>query len=139
MDIETGAVKILRYVAVHDSGRLINPMIVDGQVLGGIVHGIGNALLEWMRFDDAAQPQTTTLADYLLPTAADVPHMAIIHLESPTPLNPLGIKGAGEGGTIPAPAAIISAVEDALVPFGVRIAQSPITPQRLVELIARAY
>ena len=139
VDIETGGVKILRYVAVHDSGRLINPMIVDGQVLGGIVHGIGNALLEWMRFDDAGQPQTTTLAEYLLPTAADVPHMAIVHHQSPTPLNPLGIKGAGEGGTIPAPAAIISAVEDALAPFGVHIAESPVTPERLVELIAGSH
>ncbi len=136
VDIETGAVTILRYVAVHDSGRLINPMIVDGQVLGGIVHGIGNALFEWMKFDEAGQPLTANLAEYLLPAAAEMPHMEIIHQESPTPLNPLGIKGAGEGGTIPAPAAIISAVEDALAPFGVHITESPITPERIVELIA---
>ncbi len=136
VDAETGAVRILRYVAVHDSGRLINPMIVDGQVLGGIVHGIGNALYEWMKFDAAGQPQTTNLAEYLLPAAAEMPPIEIIHHQSPTPLNPLGVKGAGEGGTIPAPAAVISAVEDALSPFGVRITESPITPQRIVELIA---
>ena len=138
VDIETGAVTIRRYVAVHDSGRLINPMIVDGQILGATVHGIGNALYEWMKYDEHGQPLTTTLAEYLMPTAPEVPQIEIVHRCSPSPLNPLGVKGAGEGGTIPAPAAIISAVEDALAPFGVRIAQSPVTPDRLVALIAAA-
>ena len=104
----TGGVKILRYTVAHDSGSVINPLIVDGQVQGGVAHGIGNALFEWMQYDENAQPLTTTFADYLLPMATDVPTCAIAHVETPNPLNPLGVKGAGEGGTIPAPAAIIA-------------------------------
>jgi aerobic carbon-monoxide dehydrogenase large subunit len=113
-------------------------MIVDGQVHGGIAHGIGNAIFEWMGYDDAGQPITTTFADYLLPTAVDVPHLETLYKESPSPHNPLGVKGVGEVGIIPAAAAIISAVEDALSPFNVRLAQMPITPAKLAELIARA-
>jgi aerobic carbon-monoxide dehydrogenase large subunit len=138
VDIETGGVRILRYIAIQDAGRLINPMIVDGQVHGGIAHGIGNAIFEWMGYDDAGQPITTTLADYLLPTAVDVPHLETLYKQSPSPHNPLGVKGVGEVGVIPAGAAIISAVEDALSPFNVRLMQMPITPAKLVELIARA-
>ena len=138
VDVETGGVRILRYLAMQDAGRLINPMIVDGQVHGGVAHGIGNAIFEWMGYDEAGQPITTTFADYLLPTAADVPKLQTLYKESPSPHNPLGAKGVGEVGVIPAAAAIISAVEDALSPFGVRIAQMPITPSRLAELIARA-
>ena len=138
VDIETGGVRILRYLAMQDAGRLINPMIVDGQVHGGVAHGIGNAIFEWMGYDEAGQPITTTFADYLLPTAADVPKLQTLYKESPSPHNPLGAKGVGEVGVIPAAAAIISAVEDALSPFGVRIAQMPITPSGLAELIARA-
>jgi carbon-monoxide dehydrogenase large subunit len=138
VDIETGGVRILRYIAVQDAGRLINPMIVEGQVHGGIAHGIGNAIFEWMGYDDAGQPVTTTFADYLLPGAADVPNLQTFYKESPSPHNPLGVKGVGEVGVIPAAAAIISAIEDALSPFNVRIAQMPITPPSLVALIARA-
>jgi aerobic carbon-monoxide dehydrogenase large subunit len=138
VDIETGGVRVLRYFAMQDAGRLINPMIVEGQVHGGIAHGIGNAIFEWMGYDEAGQPITTTFADYLMPTAADVPNMQTLYKESPSPHNPLGVKGVGEVGVIPAAAAIISAVEDALSPFGVRIAQMPITPAKLSELIARA-
>jgi carbon-monoxide dehydrogenase large subunit len=138
VDAETGGVRIVRYLAMQDAGRLINPMIVDGQVHGGVAHGIGNAIFEWMGYDEAGQPITTTFADYLLPTAADVPKLQTLYKESPSPHNPLGVKGVGEVGVIPAAAAIISAVEDALSPFGVRIAQMPITPSRLAELIARA-
>ena len=138
VDVETGSVRILRYLAMQDAGRLINPMIVDGQVHGGVAHGIGNAIFEWMGYDEAGQPITTTFADYLLPTAADVPKLQTLYKESPSPHNPLGVKGVGEVGVIPAAAAIISAVEDALSPFGVRISQMPITPSRLAELIARA-
>jgi carbon-monoxide dehydrogenase large subunit len=138
VDVETGGVRILRYLAMQDAGRLINPMIVDGQVHGGVAHGIGNAIFEWMGYDEAGQPITTTFADYLLPTAADVPKLQTLYKESPSPHNPLGVKGVGEVGVIPAAAAIISAVEDALSPFGVRIAQMPITPSKLAELIARA-
>jgi aerobic carbon-monoxide dehydrogenase large subunit len=137
VDIETGLVKVLRYLAMQDSGKLINPRIVDGQVQGGVAHGIGNALLEWMKFDDTGQPLTTTFADYLLPTAPDVPMIETMYKQSPSPLNPLGAKGAGEVGTIPAAAAVISAIEHALTPFGVHISQAPLTPQRILELIAR--
>tara|TARA_R110000772_G_scaffold49123_7_gene112966 strand:+ start:58072 stop:60423 length:2352 start_codon:yes stop_codon:yes gene_type:complete len=138
VDAETGQVTILKYTVVHDCGTVINPMLVDGQVQGGVAHGIGNALLERMVFDEDANPLTTTFADYLMPTAELVPNCDIVHMESPTPLNPLGAKGAGEGGTIPAPAAIVAAVENALAPFGVRITDCPITPQRIVELISAA-
>src|SRR5204863_7310846 len=110
-------------------------MIVEGQVQGGIAHGIGNALFEWMGYDDSAQPLTTTFADYLLPTTTEIPTMTTMFKQTPSPLNPLGAKGAGEVSTIPTAAAVISAIEDALEPFGVHIAQTPITPQKLVELI----
>jgi carbon-monoxide dehydrogenase large subunit len=135
VDIETGAVVILKFVAVHDCGRIINPMIVDGQILGGTAHGIGNALFEWMGYDDDAQPVTTNLGEYLLVTATEMPHIEVIHHESPTPLNPLGVKGIGECGVIPVPAAIMSAIEDALTPFGVHIAQAPISPAQILALI----
>jgi carbon-monoxide dehydrogenase large subunit len=132
VDPMTGAVKILNYAVAHDSGTIINPLIVDGQIQGGVAHGIGNALLEWMRYDENAQPLTITFADYLIPMATDVPNCKIAHIESPTPLNPLGVKGAGEGGTIPAAAAIIAAVEDALSEFGVHFAETPLMPERIV-------
>jgi len=137
VDIETGGVAILRYIAIQDCGRRVNPLIVEGQVHGGIAHGIGNAVLEWMGYDTAGQPVTTTFADYLLPTATDVPKFETLYKESPSPHNPLGVKGVGEVGVIPAAAAVISAIEDALSPFNVHIAQMPITPHQLVELIAQ--
>jgi aerobic carbon-monoxide dehydrogenase large subunit len=136
VDIETGGVTIVNYVALQDSGTLINPMLVDGQVVGGIAHGIGNAILEWMGYDDTAQPVTTTFADYLLPGAMEVPEIETLYKQTPSPLNPLGAKGAGEVSTIPTAAAVIAGIEDALQPFGVRIAQAPVTPAKLVELIA---
>jgi carbon-monoxide dehydrogenase large subunit len=135
VDIETGGVKILRYTVAHDCGRVINPLVVDGQVIGGVAHGIGNALFERMVYDENAQPVSTNFGEYLLPLATDVPRIDLVHLETPSPLNPLGIKGAGEGGTIPAIAAIASAVENALSPFGVKITEVPISPQRIVELL----
>ena len=138
VDIETGAVGIKRYTVAHDCGRVINPMIVDGQIVGGVAHGIGNALYERMVYDDNAQPVSTNFGEYLLPLATDVPQIDLVHLETPSPLNPLGIKGAGEGGTIPAIAAILSAVENALAPFGVTIDEAPISPQRIVELLGAA-
>jgi carbon-monoxide dehydrogenase large subunit len=132
VDPLTGGVTLLDYTIAHDSGNVINPMIVDGQVQGGVAHGVGNALFEFMKYDAGAQPLTTTFQDYLLPAAPDVPSCRIEHVETPNPLNPLGVKGAGEGGTIPAPAAIISAIEDALAPFNVRFAEMPLTPDRIV-------
>jgi carbon-monoxide dehydrogenase large subunit len=133
VDAETGGVKLLRYVALQDSGRLVNPLIVEGQVHGGVVHGIGNALYERMLFDDAGQPLTTTFADYLLPTSTEVPAIEVLLHESPSPFNPLGAKGVGEGGTVPVAAAVISAIEDAI---GVHISEAPIAPMRIVELLA---
>ncbi len=138
VDHMTGGVKILKYTVAHDSGRVINPLIVDGQVQGGVAHGIGNALFEWMQYDDNAQPLTTTFADYMLPMATDVPACIITHVETLNPLNPLGVKGAGEGGTIPAPAAIIAAIEDALSPFNVHFAATPLTPERIVAALRAA-
>lgn len=135
VDIETGGVRIVNYVALQDSGILINPMMVEGQIHGGIVHGIGNAFFEWMGYDDEAQPVTTTFADYLLPTATEVPTLTTLYKQTPSPLNPLGVKGVGEAGTIPAAAALISAVEDALSEFDVRIGFQPVTPPRLRQLI----
>jgi carbon-monoxide dehydrogenase large subunit len=138
VDIETGGVTILDYVMVHDCGRVINPMIVDGQVIGGIVHGIGSALLERMHFDESGQPLTTTLADYLLPTSTDTPTIRLIHHESPSPLNPLGAKGVGESGALPTAAAVLSAVEDALSDFNVRIDCAPISPDQIIALTGAA-
>jgi carbon-monoxide dehydrogenase large subunit len=135
VDIETGGVKILRYFVMHDCGKIINPMVVQGQVEGGVAHGVGNALFERMLYDSNAQPLNVNFGEYLLPGACDVPHVELHHMETPSPLNPIGVKGAGEGGTIPAIAAIVSAVENALTPFGVKISEAPITPARLIELI----
>ena len=138
VDPITGGVKILQYSVAHDAGNIINPLIVDGQVQGGVAHGVGNAMFEWMKYDENGQPLTTSFADYLIPMATDVPTCKIAHVETPSPLNPLGVKGAGEGGTIPAPAAIISAIEDALSPFGFHAVDSPLTPDRIVELLDKA-
>ncbi|MEE2955328.1 MAG: xanthine dehydrogenase family protein molybdopterin-binding subunit [Pseudomonadota bacterium] len=138
VDIETGDVTILNYVAVQDSGRLINPLIVDGQVAGGITHGIGNALFERLYHDEIGQPLTTTLAEYLLPTAPHIPSLNINYSETLCNKNPIGVKGIGEGGTVPVPAVIISAVENALAPFGVVIEQTPIDPSKIVDLVQQS-
>jgi carbon-monoxide dehydrogenase large subunit len=138
VDLETGHVRIVRYVAIQDAGRRVNPLIVEGQVHGGIAHGIGNGLFEWMGYDASGQPVTTTYADYLLPTATELPNFETLYKETPSPHNPLGVKGVGEVGVIPAAAAVISAIEDALAPFNVHIAQMPIAPHEIVELIAQS-
>jgi carbon-monoxide dehydrogenase large subunit len=138
VDPGTGAVKILRYVVVHDCGRMINPMMVEGQVIGGVVHGIGATLYEWMRYDTQGQPLSVTYADYLLPTSDVVPRIEIHHMESPTHLNPLGVKGAAESGTIGAPSAIVSAIDDALRPFNVVVRNLPVTPAHLRAAIRSA-
>ena len=136
VDPDTGIVQVQRYVVVHDCGTIINREIVEGQVLGGVVHGIGATLFEWMRYDDEAQPLCGTYADYLLPTADVVPRIEIHHMETASPLNPMGVKGAAESGTIGTPAALVSAIEDALRPFDVSIQALPLTPARLLALIA---
>jgi CO/xanthine dehydrogenase Mo-binding subunit len=138
VDPETGAVKILRYVAVDDCGTMINPMVVEGQIHGGIAHGIGNALLEEIVYDDAGQLLTGTLMDYALPRATDVPALEVHHVVTPSPLNPLGVKGSGEGGTLPAPAAIANAIGDALRPLGVQVTEMPLTRERVWRSVRRA-
>lgn len=135
VDIETGGVEILRYVVMHDCGNVINPMVVAGQVQGGVAHGVGNALFEKMLYDSNAQPLNVNFGEYLLPGSTDVPSVELHHMETPSPLNPIGVKGAGEGGTIPATAAIVAAIENALTSFGVKIAEAPVTPGRLMQLI----
>jgi carbon-monoxide dehydrogenase large subunit len=138
VDAETGAVRVLRYVAVDDCGTMINPLVVEGQIHGGIAHGIGNALIEEIVYDAGGQLVTGTLMDYALPRAADVPRLDVRHVVTPSPLNPLGVKGAGEGGTLPAPAAIANAVADALRPLGVEITEMPLTRERLWRRVGAA-
>ncbi len=138
VDIDIGQVKIENYAIAHDCGVVVNPMLVEGQIVGGAVQGMGGALLEAISYDSQGQPLTATLADYMLPTACDVPTMHLIHQHSPSPLNPLGVKGVGEGGAIAPPPAIANAVSDALRPFNVEFNRTPITPQRVREAIRSA-
>jgi carbon-monoxide dehydrogenase large subunit len=138
VDAETGRVCVLRYAVVHDCGTVINPVVVDGQVCGGVAQGLGNALYEEMAYDRAGQPLTTSYLDYLLPTAMEVPPIDLGHLETPSPLNPEGIKGAGEGGTMPVPAVIANALDDALAPLGVVVERAPLGPAQLWAMIVGA-
>lgn len=136
VDPLTGGIDLVSYVAVQDCGRVINPTIARGQVVGGVVHGIGNALFEWMSYDmKSGQPLSTTCADYLLPTAPSIPNINVFFEPSYTSLNPLGIKGIGECATIPVAAVIISAVENALRQYDISINEFPLSPIRVVELI----
>jgi carbon-monoxide dehydrogenase large subunit len=137
VDLDTGLVKIVRYVVVHDCGRVINPTILEGQICGGVAQGIGAALLEEVVYDDEGQLVTATLGDYLLPIAADIPTIEVHHVETPSTRNPLGIKGAGEAGTIPAQAAIAGAVEHALGDV-VIVTTCPLTPARVWKLAQAA-
>jgi carbon-monoxide dehydrogenase large subunit len=138
VDPATGEVKIVKYAVHHDCGRMINPMIVEGQIRGGVAQGVGGALYERIVYDGEGQPLTTTFMDFLMPTAMEVPSIEIVHTETPSPLNPLGVKGVGEAGAIPGPALLAEAVDDALAPFGVRVREMPLGPDRLRQLIAAA-
>jgi carbon-monoxide dehydrogenase large subunit len=138
VDIELGTVEILQYVVCEDGGVLINPMVVDGQILGGIAQGIGTALYEEMPYDSEGQPLASTLADYLLPGATEMPTVAIDHMETPSPYTEFGQKGLGEGGAIAPPAAIINAINDALAPLGAEISECPASPRRIREALRRA-
>jgi carbon-monoxide dehydrogenase large subunit len=131
VDVKTGKVTVERFLAAEDAGRLINPMIADGQVHGGIAQGIGNALLEEIIYDESGNILTSTLADYLPPTSHEIPVIELHHLETHTSATNLKAKGLGEGGAIGSPAAVINAVNDALTPFGVQIDEMPATPQRI--------
>jgi CO/xanthine dehydrogenase Mo-binding subunit len=137
VDPDTFNLKILKYVVVHDCGRLINPMIVEGQVHGGVAQGIGNAFYEQLVYDENGQLLNASFMDYLLPTALDVPKMDLGHEETPSPLNPLGIKGAGEAGAIPVGPLFAQALEDALGLAGLEILEMPLNPQRLWQLVTQ--
>tara|TARA_B100000683_G_scaffold57710_1_gene55478 strand:- start:7732 stop:10104 length:2373 start_codon:yes stop_codon:yes gene_type:complete len=135
VDPETGIVEILEYIVVHDCGPLINPQIVEGQIAGGVAQGIGAALYEEVCYDESAQPINPNFIDYIIPTNDTIPEIVIEHLETPSPLNPLGIKGVGEAGAIPPPAAIANAVEDALKAYEIGISRVPISPRYLLDQI----
>ena len=134
VDPETMLVEIKKYVAVHDCGHVINPLILEAQVLGGVAQGIGNAFYEQLVYDENGQLLTGSFMDYLLPTALDVPRLEVGHQETPSPLNPLGVKGAGAAGAIPVGPLFAQAVEDALNLPGLEITEIPLSPRRLWEL-----
>ena len=138
VDPDTAQITIVRYVTVHDAGTIINPMIVEGQIYGGALHGLGGALYEEMRYDDDGQFLTGSFMDYLVPTASEAPTIEIAHLSSPSPLTTLGSKGLGESSSMTVPAVIANAVSDALAPLGVRITELPMTPDRLWRSIREA-
>ena len=138
VDTELGRVELLDYVIAEDGGTLINPMVVDGQIYGGTAQGIGTALYEEMAYDNAGQPLASTLADYILPGATEVPPVRILHMETPSPYTEFGQKGIGEGGAIAPPAAIVNAINDALAELGVELTETPVTPRRLLAAIAAA-
>jgi carbon-monoxide dehydrogenase large subunit len=138
VDRNLGTVQILDYVIAEDCGRRVNPMIVDGQTIGGAAQGIGTALLEEMPFDINGQPLASTLADYLLPSATEIPLIRLKHIETPSPNTEFGIKGVGEGGAIPPPAAIFNAVNDALRPLNAELTETPLSPRRVLAAIANA-
>jgi len=133
VDAETGHVRIEGYAVAHDCGVVVNPMLVEGQIVGGAVQGIGGALFEHIQYDAAGQPLTTTLAEYMLPSAPEMPRLQLAHQHSPSPLNPFGVKGVGEGGPIAPPAAIANAIADALRPLKVEFNETPIAPRQIVE------
>jgi carbon-monoxide dehydrogenase large subunit len=138
VDAETGAVSFLDYVVVHDCGTILNPMLVEGQIHGGVAQGIGEALYEELQYDADGYPLTGSFMDYLLPTAAEIPRLRLGHDVTPSPVVPGGMKGVGEAGAIGSPSAVIAAVEDALAPFEVRITELPLTPGKILALIEEA-
>jgi carbon-monoxide dehydrogenase large subunit len=135
VDAETGEVTIVRYVVGHDCGNVINPLIVEGQILGGVAHGLSNALYEEAIYDEHGQSLVQSFLDYPIPTALEMPRVEMFHLTTPSPINPLGVKGAGEAGTLPVTSAVAGAVEDALRPLGARVNRMPLNPARIRELI----
>jgi len=135
VDSETMMVDVMRYVVVEDCGTVLNPLILEGQIHGGVAMGIGNAFYEQLVYDESGQLLNASLADYLIPTATEVPRIEVGHLETPSPLNPLGTKGAGEAGTIPVPALFAQALEDALSEYKLEVLETPLSPNRLYELL----
>jgi len=138
IDVQTGITTVLDYLVVEDCGTVINPLIVDGQIMGGVAQGIGQALYESMRYNVDGQPETVTFGDYPVPSALEVPKIAIVHLCTPSPFSAFGAKGMGEGGSVPPPAAVANAVRSALKPLGIAVDRTPITPDDLLaQLLAR--
>jgi carbon-monoxide dehydrogenase large subunit len=137
IDTQLGKVTIDQYVVAHDCGVVVNPLLADGQIIGGVAQGIGGALLEGFNYDANGQLLTGSFMDYLLPTAGDIPRIQVIHQETPSPLNPFGVKGLGEGGAIGPPVVIANAVCDALAEFKVEFNATPITPEQIVNACAR--
>jgi CO/xanthine dehydrogenase Mo-binding subunit len=135
VDTETMLVEIKRYVIAHDCGTVLNPLIVEGQIHGGVSLGIGNSFYEKLVYDENGQLLNGTFSDYLIPRATDMPHIETGHMSTPSPLNPLGIKGVGEAGAIPTPAAFIQAVENALSDYDLEIHEAPLSPNRIFELV----
>lgn len=135
VDRETGQVEILRYIVIEDCGRMVNPILVEGQVHGAVAQGIGNALYEDLVYDESGQPLTTTFMDYLLPTALEVPSMEIAHLETPSPISVGGVKGMAEGGTIGGTATVANAVADALAHLGIEVTELPLSPEKVYRLL----
>jgi carbon-monoxide dehydrogenase large subunit len=138
VDTDMGDVEILDYVIVEDGGTLVNPMVVDGQIYGGTAQGIGTALFEEMGYSSEGQPLASTLSDYLLPGATEVPNVRILHMETPSPYTVFGQKGIGEGGAIAPPAAIVNAINDALADLGVELTETPVTPRKIIAAIEAA-
>ena len=139
VDIATGIVRVIDYAVTHDCGRIANPLLVDGQIVGGVVQGLGSALFEELRYDAAGRPLCAGFGDYVLPTAATVPDFRLRHLETPSPLNPLGMKGAGESGCTGSAAAIVNAIADALRPLDITLpTQGPLTPERIRALLRKS-
>jgi carbon-monoxide dehydrogenase large subunit len=135
VDRETGRVAIENYAVAHDCGVVVNPMLVEGQIMGGAAQGLGGILSEGVAYDAKGQLLSGSLMDYALPTAGDIPAMHIVHQHSLSPLNPLGVKGVGEGGAVAPPAAIANAVCDALASFGIEVNATPIRPDRLARAL----
>ena len=135
VDTETGIIKLLKHFVVEDCGRVINPQLVDEQIRGGVVQGIGGALFEHCIYSDNGQLMNGTMADYLVPLSSEMPDIVVGHIETPTETSELGAKGAGEAGTGGAPAAILNAVNDAIKPFHARVTEQPITPQHVLRAI----
>ena len=135
VDPETYEIRIVDYVTVHDAGRILNPMIVDGQIYGGAAHGIGGTFYEEFRYDEDGQHVTASFLDYLVPTATETPQLTIEHIETPSPFSLLGAKGLGEGNSMSTPAALANAVSDAMRPLGLSITELPIKPGTLYSAI----
>ena len=138
VDAETGRVRIDNYAVAHDCGNVVNPMLVEGQIHGGAVQGLGGILCEAVAYDANGQLLSGSFMDYAMPIAAEMPDFKIVHMHSPSPLNPLGVKGVGEGGAVAPPAAIANAICDALSPFNAEFNATPIKPEQIVKAVRQA-